>query len=182
MIFRETRLGGAYVVEPEPLGDERGFFARTWCRQEFTERELNPELVQCNISFNHKKGTLRGMHYQAAPREEAKLVKCIRGAIYDVIVDLRSGSSTFGAYVGVVLSAENRRMLYVPEKFAHGFITLEDNTEIFYQMSEFYSPECAKGFRWNDPFFHIEWPMNVAVVSERDRNYPNWLPGAEDDG
>lgn len=174
MIFEETRLGGAYIVDAEPRRDQRGFFARTWCEQEFKEHGLNPRLVQCNISFNLKKGTLRGMHFQAAPHEEAKLVRCTMGAICDVIIDLRPDSPTFKEYLTVMLSAENRKMLYIPEKFAHGFITLEDDTEVFYQMSEFYSPENARGFRWNDPFFGIRLPLEVAVISERDRNYPDF--------
>jgi dTDP-4-dehydrorhamnose 3,5-epimerase len=175
LIFKETKLNGAYVIEPERLEDERGFFARTWCQKEFQERGLNPRLVQCNVSFNHKKGTLRGMHYQLAPYEEAKLVRCTKGAIYDVIVDLRPDSKTFKDYLVVVLSAENRKMLYIPEKFAHGFITLEDNTEIFYQMSEFYSAEYARGFRWNDPAFGIQLPLEVVVISDRDRNYSDFI-------
>ncbi len=175
MIFQETKLRGAYIMDPERLEDERGFFARTWCQREFREHGLNPQLVQCNLSYNHKKGTFRGMHYQCAPYEEAKLIRCSRGAIQDVIVDLRPESSTFKEYVAVILSADNRRMLYVPERFAHGFITLEDDTEVFYQMSEFYSAECARGFRWNDPAFAIQLPIEVAVISERDRNYPDFV-------
>lgn len=174
MIFEETILAGAYIVDVEPRYDNRGFFARTWCQREFEEHGLNPRLVQCSISFNVKKGTLRGMHYQEPPFEEAKLVRCTKGRICDVIVDLRPDSPTFREHVAVVLSAENGKMLYVPEKFAHGFITLEDNTEVFYQMSEFYSPERARGFRWNDPFFGIQLPLEVAVISERDRDYPDF--------
>jgi dTDP-4-dehydrorhamnose 3,5-epimerase len=174
LIFAETNLKGAYVVEAEPRTDERGFFARTWCRREFEEHGLNPRLVQCSISFNIRKGTLRGMHYQEAPFEEAKLVRCTAGAICDVIVDVRPDSPTFKKHLTVVLSAKNRRMLYIPESFAHGFITMEDNTEVFYQMSEFYSPESARGFRWNDPFFDIRLPLEVAVISERDRSYPDF--------
>ena len=174
MIFEETRLGGAFIIDAEPHKDDRGFFARTWCQQEFERHGLNPRLVQCNISFNLKKGTLRGMHYQEAPCEEAKLVRCTMGSICDVIVDLRPDSPTFRKHATVTLSAENRRMLYIPEKFAHGFITLEDNTEVFYQMSEFYSQESARGIRWNDPLFGIRLPLEVAVISERDRDYPDF--------
>ena len=176
LIFEETGLGGAYIVDPELHRDDRGFFARTWCQKEFRERGLNPRLVQCNVSLNLKKGTLRGMHHQEAPYEEAKLVRCTMGAICDIIVDLRPDSPTFRKHFAVTLSAENRKMLYIPEKFAHGFITLADNTEVFYQMSEFYSQESARGFRWNDPFFGIRLPLEVAVISERDGNYPDFRP------
>jgi dTDP-4-dehydrorhamnose 3,5-epimerase len=172
--FVPTSLAGAYVVDPEPQKDNRGFFARTWCQKEFAERGLNPRLVQCNISFNVRKGTWRGLHYQAAPHEEAKLVKCTAGAICDVIVDLRPDSPTFKKHVAMTLSASNRKMLYIPEKFAHGFLTLEDDTEVFYQMSEFYSPESARGIRWNDPLFGIQLPLKVTVISERDRDYPDY--------
>jgi dTDP-4-dehydrorhamnose 3,5-epimerase len=175
LIFEKTTLNGAYIIGPQRLEDERGFFARAWCQKEFQEQGLNPRLVQCNISFNHKRGTLRGMHYQVAPYEEVKLVRCTKGAIYDVIVDLRPDSPTFKKHLAVILSAENRKMLYIPEKFSHGFITLEDNTEVFYQMSEFYSARCARGFRWNDPAFQIQLPLEVAVISERDRNYPDFI-------
>lgn len=174
MRFTETKLRGAFIIEPEPIEDERGFFARTWCRREFEAHGLNPQLVQCNISLNKKKGTLRGMHYQEAPHEEAKLVRCTRGAIYDVIIDLRPSSPTFKEWVPVVLTAESRCMLYVPEGFAHGFQTLEDSTEVFYQMSEFYVPECAKGVRWDDAAFNIEWPADKRIVSARDRQYPDF--------
>ncbi len=174
MIFEETKLKGAYVVNPEPRNDERGFFARTWCQKEFEEHRLNPRLVQCSLSFNLKKGTWRGMHYQESPHEEAKLVRCTMGAVCDVIVDLRPNSPTFKEHLTVMLSAENRKMLYIPERFAHGFITLEDNTEVFYQMSEFYSALSARGFRWNDPLFGIQLPLEVAVISQRDRQYPDF--------
>jgi dTDP-4-dehydrorhamnose 3,5-epimerase len=174
MIFTETKLRGAYVIEPEKFKDERGFFARTFCVSEFEKHSLNSRLVQCNISFNSKKGTLRGMHYQKPPCAEAKLVRCTRGAIYDVIVDLRLDSRTFKGHYGIRLDADNRRMLYIPEGAAHGFLTLEDNTEIFYQMSEFYSPQHAAGFRWNDAMFNIEWPMEPVVISERDNSYPDF--------
>jgi dTDP-4-dehydrorhamnose 3,5-epimerase len=176
MIFTETKLKGAFIVEPERLEDERGFFARSWCQQEAAAYGLNPEWVQCNISFNKKKATLRGMHYQAAPSEEAKLVRCTMGAMYDVIIDLRPDSSTLKQWVAVDLSAVNRHMLYIPEGFAHGFLTLDNNTEIFYQMSEFYAPAHARGVRWNDPAFAIEWPIDVSVISEQDRSYPDFRP------
>lgn len=174
MIFTQTKLKGAFTVEIQRFEDERGFFARTWCRREFEAHGLDPGLVQCNISFNLKAGTLRGMHYQAKPFEEAKLIRCTRGAIHDVIVDLRPDSPTFGKYESCVLTPENRRMLFVPKSFAHGFLTLEDETEVFYQMSEFYSPEHARGFRWNDPRFGIDWPCEINVISERDRSYPDF--------
>ena len=174
MIFTETGLKGAHVVEIEPKPDDRGFFARAWCREEFREHDLEGELAQCNVSFNHKKGTWRGMHYQLAPHAEAKLVRCTRGAIFDVIVDLRAHSPTFRDHFSAELSADNRRMLYVPEGFAHGFITLEDKSEVFYQMSDFHAPDSARGFRWNDPFFRIELPLEISVISERDRTYPDF--------
>jgi dTDP-4-dehydrorhamnose 3,5-epimerase len=174
MIFIETQLKGAFIIKPERLEDERGFFARTWCQREFEAHGFNSRLVQCNISFNKKAGTLRGMHYQAAPYEEAKLVRCTQGAIYDAIIDLRPESPTFKQYTAIVLTAQNRKMLYVPEGFAHGFLTLEDHTEVFYQMSEFYAPEYARGIRWNDPAFNIQWPADVQVISDRDRNYPDF--------
>jgi dTDP-4-dehydrorhamnose 3,5-epimerase len=174
MIFHETLLSGAYIIDPERMEDERGFFARTWCRREFEAHGLNPRLVQCNISFNKKKGTLRGMHHQDPPYQETKIVLCTKGAIYDVIIDLRQKSSTFKQHLGVLLTAENRKMLYIPEGCSHGFLTLEDNTEVFYQMSEFYAPECARGIRWNDPGIGIQWPADVIIISERDRNYPDF--------
>jgi dTDP-4-dehydrorhamnose 3,5-epimerase len=174
VIFTETKLKGAYVIEPEKLEDERGFFARSHCFREFEKQGLIPQVVQCNISYNVKKGTLRGMHYQVTPHEEAKLVRCTTGSIYDVIIDLRKESPSFKKHFGVILSSENRKMLYIPEKFAHGFITLEDNTEVFYQMSQFYAPDSARGFRWNDPAFGIDWPIGVTIISDRDRNYPDF--------
>ncbi len=167
-------MKGAFVVEPERHSDQRGFFARTWCRREFEERGLDPRLVQCNISFNHLRGTLRGMHYQASPFGEAKLVRCTMGAIYDAIIDLRPGSETYLRHFGEVLTAEDRKMLYIPEGFAHGFLTLQDRTEVHYQMSEFYSPDHARGVRWDDPAFGIRWPAEVAVISDRDRGYPDF--------
>ncbi|MDH3671268.1 MAG: dTDP-4-dehydrorhamnose 3,5-epimerase [Gammaproteobacteria bacterium] len=174
MKFSETKLKGAYIIDIEPIEDERGFFARSWCAEEFSAHGLNQRLVQCNISFNRKKGTLRGMHYQAEPYQEAKLVRCTMGAIYDVIIDLRRESPTFKQWVRVELIASNRRTLYVPERFAHGFQTLEDNTEVFYQMSEFHHQEYQRGNRWNDPAFGIVWPISSPSVSPRDRSYPDF--------
>ena len=172
MKFIETRLKGAFIIEPERLEDERGFFARTFCQKEFEAHGLNPRMVQCNISYNKHKGTLRGMHYQAAPMAEAKLVRCTRGAIYDVIIDLQPESPTYCEWLAEELNAENSKMIYIPEGFAHGFQTLEDDTEVFYQMSEFYSPEHARGVRWDDPIFGIEWHLNTKIISENDQNYP----------
>lgn len=174
MIFTETRLKGAFIIQPEKLEDERGFFARTWCKREFETHGLNSNLVQCNISFNKKRGTLRGMHYQVAPHEEAKLVRCTMGGIYDVIIDLRPNSKTFKQWISVELTAENRKMIYIPEGFAHGLLTLDHNTEVFYQMSESYAPEYARSVRWNDPAFDIVWPAGVAVISEKDKHYPDF--------
>ena len=175
MLFTETELKGAFLIEPERREDFRGFFARTWCEKEAAAHAVNPRLVQCNISFNHRKGTLRGMHYQTAPFGEAKLVRCTMGAIHDVIIDLRRESPTFKRHVAAVLTADNRRMLYIPEGFAHGFQTLEDNTEVFYQMSQFYSPEHVAGVRWNDPAFGIPWPIADPIMHERDRNYADFV-------
>ncbi len=175
MIFEETKLKGAFVIELEKMKDERGFFARTWCQREFAAHKLNSQLVQCNVSFNAKKGTLRGMHYQTAPHEEAKLVRCTMGAIYDVVIDLRPDSSTFKQWLAVELTADNRRMLYIPEGFAHGFQTIEDNSEVFYQMSEFYAPECAGGVRWDDPAFSIQWPVDQQIISAKDQQYPDFV-------
>jgi dTDP-4-dehydrorhamnose 3,5-epimerase len=174
MIFQETILPGVFEIRLEPMGDERGFFARSWCRREFEQHGLNPVIVQCNVAFNEKKGTLRGLHYQAAPHPESKLVRCTQGAIYDVVVDLRPGSPTFKRWIGVVLTAANRHMMYVPEGFGHGLLTLEDRTEVFYQMSEFYHPELSRGVRWNDPAFQIYWPAQPVVMSDRDRTYSDF--------
>lgn len=174
MLFMETLLKGAYIIDLERREDERGFFARSWCADEFTKHGLNPSLVQCNISFNLKKGTLRGMHYQAEPYPEAKVVRCTMGAIYDVIIDLRPDSPTFKKWINVELSADNRRAVYIPEGFAHGFQTLADDTEVFYQMYEFFHPECARGVRWDDPAFGVEWPDDRRIVSQRDQEYPGF--------
>jgi dTDP-4-dehydrorhamnose 3,5-epimerase len=175
MNFIPTNLAGAYLIETEPASDERGFFARTWCRNEFADKGLNPNLVQCNTSFSKARGTLRGMHYQKTPHAEAKLVRCTQGAIYDVIVDLRSDSNTFTQWFGVELTAENRKTIYVPEGFAHGFITLNGETEVLYQMSEFFHAESAAGLRWNDPAFSIQWPIDVKVISKRDQTYLSFI-------
>jgi dTDP-4-dehydrorhamnose 3,5-epimerase len=174
MIFHETKLSGAFIVNPERICDDRGFFARTWCASEFTARGLNPQLVQCSVSFNQHAGTLRGMHFQLAPCAETKLVRCTMGVVFDVILDLRPSSPTFKHWLAVELSAENRRMLYIPEGFAHGFQTLIDSTEVFYQMSEFYHPESARGVRWDDPAFGIEWPLAERTISSRDLGYPDF--------
>ncbi len=174
MIFVETPLKGAFVIEPEPHHDTRGFFTRTWCQREWEAHGLNPRIAQCSISYNRKADTLRGMHYQVAPHQEAKLVHCIRGAIYDVIIDLRPDSPTFMHHLAVTLTADDRKMLYMPEGFAHGFQTLEDLTEVFYQISEFYAPDHARGVRWNDPAFGIQWPPGERIITERDQSYPDF--------
>ena len=175
MIFAETRLKGAYIVSPEKRCDERGFFARSWCQKEFAEHNLNDQTVQCNISYNKKRGTLRGMHYQIAPVAETKLVRCTQGAIYDVIIDLRPESATFRQYVAETLTAQNHKMFYIPDGFAHGFVTLEDNSEVLYQMSEFYAPSHARGVRWDDPAFGIDWPIREPIMIDRDRHYPDFV-------
>lgn len=174
MIFCPTKVAGVFEIRPELLRDERGWFARTWCQREFESNGLNPRLAQCNISFNARKGTLRGMHYQAAEHAEAKLVRCTKGSIFDVALDIRPDSETFKKWAGTVLKADDRNMLYIPEGCAHGFLTMEDETEVFYQMSEFYNQESARGVRWDDPAFDIEWPSKVEVISDRDRTYPNF--------
>jgi dTDP-4-dehydrorhamnose 3,5-epimerase len=172
MNFTETTLKGACIIDPKRIEDERGFFARGWCRNEFEAHALNPAMVQLNIGFNHARGTLRGMHFQKAPMAEAKLVRCTKGALYDVIVDLRRDSPTHGQWLGVELTEENRRMIYVPEGFAHGYQTLADRTEVHYLTSQFYAPEHAAGVRFDDPAFGIRWPLPVAVISSQDRNWP----------
>ena len=172
MIFRETKLKGAFVIEIERFEDKRGFFARAWCQSEAEANGLISRVVQTNISFNTKRGTLRGMHYQVAPYEQAKLVRCTRGALYDVMIDLRPDSPTYRTWAGVQLTAENYTMLYVPEQFAHGFQTLEDHTEITYQVSQFYSPESERGIRYDDPALGIGWPLQVEVISDKDLRWP----------
>jgi dTDP-4-dehydrorhamnose 3,5-epimerase len=178
MIFRETPLKGAYQIDLDVRPDVRGFFARTFCRREFESRGLDPGVAQCSLSYNRQRGTLRGMHYQQTPHEEAKLVRCVRGALYDVIVDLRRDSPTFRQWAAFELRAEPGRpatMVYIPPGFAHGFQTLEDDTEVLYQMSEFHAPEAQRGFRWNDPAFAIRWPEPVQMISERDRTFPDFF-------
>ena len=174
MIFTPTPLHGAYVIEPELLADHRGFFARTSCMREFETHGLETPFAQCSISFNRSRGTIRGMHYNVCPYEETKLVRCTMGSVYDVIVDLRPDSPTVRQYFGIILTAENRKMLYVPKGFAHGLQTLDDNTEVFYQISEFYEPSHARGFRWNDPAFQIRWPLEETIMHERDRAYADF--------
>lgn len=175
MIFVETELSGAFLVDLERREDERGFFARGWCRRELEDRGLCGEFVQCNMSFNHQSGTLRGMHYQVEPSEEVKLIRCIRGAVFDAIVDLRSDSPTYKRWIGVELTADNRRALYVPEGFAHGYQTLVDGTETMYQVSRFYSPADERGVRWDDPAFGIEWPGAITrIISDKDKSWPNF--------
>jgi dTDP-4-dehydrorhamnose 3,5-epimerase len=174
MTFHETKIPGVFEIHIEAKRDDRGFFARTWCQKEFEDHGLDAQQVQCSVSLNSRKGTLRGMHYQATPFGETKVVRCTQGAIYDVILDLRPQSAMFREWIAVVLTAENRNMVYVPKGCAHGFLTLKDDTEVFYQISEFYHAESARGVRWNDPAFRIVWPEKVEVISERDRTYPDF--------
>ncbi len=176
MKFLPTQLQDAYLIEHEFIEDDRGFFARTFCQKEFAQKGLNPNLVQCNLSYNRKKGTLRGMHYQLQPAAEAKCVRCIKGAVYDVIIDLRPSSATFKKWQSFLLNEENRHILYVPEGFAHGFQTLVDHAELFYQMSMFFVPDLARGIRWNDPFFAISWPIPSPILSQKDQTYPDFIP------
>jgi len=171
MKFTKTELTGAWIIEIEPKEDERGFFSRTVCKKEFEQFGLACDFVQCNISQNHRAGTIRGMHYQLEPFGEIKLISCIRGAIYDVIVDLRDTSSTFGKWIGVELTAHNHRALYIPKNFAHGYQTLQDDTEVFYQVSQFYNPGSAAGFMWNDPVLNIAWRDIPPILSEQDKNW-----------
>lgn len=172
MQFTQTKLQGAFIIDLEQKSDDRGFFARTFCAKEFAEQGLKPTVAQGNSSFNYKKGTLRGMHYQVAPATETKLVRCIQGAIYDVIIDMRPDSPTYMKHEGVELTAGNRRTLYVPELFAHGYQTLTDNAEVIYQVGEFYTPGYEKGLRYDDPAFGIEWPLPVSLISEKDAGWP----------
>ena len=172
MIFTPTSLPGTFVIELERREDDRGFFARSFCQHEFAERGLNPRIAQCNVSFNAKRGTLRGMHFQAPPHAEAKVVRCTQGSVWDVVLDLRPQSPTFKRWHGVELSAANRQALYIPEGVAHGFQTLTDDSELLYLMSEFYEPGAARGVRWDDPAFKIAWPVADARISERDRSFP----------
>jgi len=172
MKFTETELKGGYIIDIQKIEDDRGFFARGWCKNEFEEHGISSNLAQANISFNKFKGTLRGLHYQASPYEEAKLVRCTKGGIFDVMVDLRERSPTYGKWMGAELTAGNRRMLLVPEGFAHGFQTLQDDTEVFYQVSEFYTPNAEQGAPYDDPAFGITWPLEVSIISDKDANWP----------
>ncbi|MGG6241934.1 dTDP-4-dehydrorhamnose 3,5-epimerase [Nodosilinea sp. AN01ver1] len=172
MIFEATNLKDAFVIDLEIRSDDRGGFARTFCAKEFEEHGLKPMVAQCNMSFNYKKGTLRGMHYQLAPAAETKLVRCTRGAIYDVIIDIRPDSPTYMQHFGIELTADNRKALYVPELFAHGYQALTDDAEVIYQVGEFYSPGYEQGIRYDDPTFGIEWPIPVTVISEKDAKWP----------
>lgn len=176
MTFEELDIPGVWRVDLEPRVDERGFFARSFCDEAFAARGLATCFPQCNLSFNHRAGTLRGMHYQAAPVEEPKLVRCVRGRVWDVVLDLRPASPTFRAWRGIELSADNRLALYVPPGVAHGFLTLEDESEVFYQMGERYHPEASRGVRHDDPAFQIAWPESVRLISERDAAFPDWQP------
>jgi dTDP-4-dehydrorhamnose 3,5-epimerase len=178
VIFTPTSLSGAYLIDAEPHTDARGLFARTWCREEFAALGLSTRVVQRSVSFNHTRGTLRGMHYQIAPFAETKLVRCTRGAVYDVIIDLRPDSPTFLQHAGVELTEENRRELYIPVGFAHGWQSLVDASEVEYQMSEAYSPAHARGVRWNDPAFGIVWPIGTPILHDRDASYPDFRVAA----
>jgi dTDP-4-dehydrorhamnose 3,5-epimerase len=174
LLFTETRLKGAFILEIEKREDNRGFFARTFCQNEFKAHGLNPLVVQCNIAYNKKKGTLRGMHFQNAPHAENKLVRCTRGAIHDVIIDLRPDSPTYKHWVSAELTEDNHKLLYVPEGFGHGYQTLTETAEVIYQVSQFYAPESASGVRHNDPAFGITWPLAVAAISDLDKNWPDF--------
>jgi len=172
MIFEETKLSGAFTLIPDKIHDERGFFARTWDQKIFEEHKLNSNLVQCNISYNKKKGTIRGMHYQINPYEECKLVHCTKGKAFEVMVDLRKNSKTFKQWQGITLDSNDNKLLYVPDGFALGFQTLEDNTQLFYQMSQIYMPDFARGFRYDDKMFQISWPIDVSIISKKDLSFP----------
>ena len=174
MNFLPLELAGLWLIEPEFVRDERGAFARTWCATEWESRGLNSRLVQCNVSINHKRGTVRGMHFQREPDAEAKLVRVTRGAIFDVAVDLRPDSATCGRWIGVELTSENHRAMYIPEGFAHGFQTLTDDTEIFYQMSREFVAGSSAGVRWNDPAIRVEWPLPISVIAAKDESWPEW--------
>jgi len=178
MKFMKTLLQGAWIIEMEPSSDERGYFARAFCRNELEAHGIESKVVQSNVSYSQKAGTMRGLHYQTAPAEETKLIRCVRGAFYDVIIDLRPDSPTYLMHFGTELSAQNKRMLFVPRNFAHGFLTLEDDTEALYMVSEFYSPEHEAGLRYDDPCFDIQWPVPVEVLSEKDAHWPAFKPDA----
>jgi len=175
VIFAPTELNGAYTLDPERRVDDRGYFARMWCRREFEQAGLNTSLAQSSVSFSPRRNTLRGMHWQAAPHGEVKIVRCTRGAIWDVIIDLRPESPTYMRHLGVELSADSGRALYIPEGMAHGFVTLVDGSEVFYQMSAFHEPAAARGVRWNDPAFGIEWPVSTPILHPRDASYPDFI-------
>lgn len=175
MKFYETKLKGSYVIELEKNEDERGFFARTWDKNEMQKFGLNDNLVQCSVSFNKTKGTLRGMHYQITPYEESKLVRCTKGKVFDIIIDLRRNSLTYKQWFSTEIDDQNHKMIYIPEGFAHGFQTLVDNTEVFYQMSEYFMPEYSTGIRWNDESFDIKWPISKKIISEKDVSYPDFI-------
>jgi len=174
MVFSELAIAGAWVIEVERHSDERGFFARTWCREEFVARGIAPDCVQASVSFNRYAGTIRGMHFSLPPAREGKLVRCSLGRIHDVMLDLRPRSRSFGDHVAVVLDHVRHNAVYVPPGVAHGFQTLDDESEVYYMMTEAYQPDLAVGVRYSDPFFHIEWPLPVSVISERDRTYPDF--------
>jgi dTDP-4-dehydrorhamnose 3,5-epimerase len=175
MIFNKTKLDGAYIVEMEPIGDNRGFFARAWCTKEFESFGLIAQFVQANLTYSPERGTVRGLHYQIAPHQEVKLVRCTRGATYDVIVDLRPESPTYKEWLAIELTADNHKMIYIPAGFAHGYQILMDDTEVFYQVGQFYAPQYERGARWNDPAFGIEWPIaSPLILSEKDRNWPDY--------
>ena len=171
MIFKETYLKGAYVIEVDKINDERGFFGRLWCKNEFKKHNLNVNIVQSNVSKSKKKGTLRGMHFQKSPYQETKLIRCTKGSVYDVIIDLRPDSQTYKKWFGIELSENNHKMLYVPESFAHGFLTLESNSEVYYLVTQFYNKEFERGLRYNDPEINIQWPKKILEISEKDNNH-----------
>lgn len=175
MNFSATPIQGAFTIEAEPISDNRGYFARTYCQEEFTKHGLIIPFVQCNLSHNHKRGTIRGMHYQSAPFEEAKVVSCTQGSIYDVIIDMRPSSASYLKWFSVELNETNTKMIYIPEGCAHGFQTLEDGVQVYYQMSSMFEPSASKGIRWNDPFFNIEWPLKCEVISDKDLSYPDFI-------
>jgi len=174
MTFEETNLKGAYIIGVNKLEDDRGFFGRLWCEKELKEHNLNTNIVQSNVSLSEKKGTLRGMHFQRNPFQETKLVRCTKGSIYDVIIDLRPDSPTYKKWFGVKLTADNHKMIYVPENFAHGFLTLQDNSEVYYLVTQFYNKDAEAGLRYNDPTFKIEWPTEIVEISEKDNNHQNF--------
>ena len=178
MIFTETALKGAYVIEIKKIEDDRGFFGRSWCANEMNDYNLNADIKQANVSLSLKKGTLRGMHYQNDPYQETKLVRCTRGAIFDVIIDLREDSPTYKHWIGVELTQDNYKMLYVPEDFAHGFVTLQDRSEVNYLVTQFYAPGAEAGIRWDDPQFNIKWPVEPVVISEKDISHPDYIPNS----